>query len=134
MTEQNRWTGVRYLRLNIRVSEWHFGNHLDPLKNRKHGNYMNKFSTSTKVSQLLWVYKTLYYIIVQWMKKDWILILYYLEWHQYVVMAQSYQRKRHMAIKAFHNQDIVCNIKQATWYWNDISYAQGSFYKTHTVH
>ena len=39
-----------------------------------------------------------------------------------------------MAIKAFHNQDIVSNIKQATWNWNDISYAQGSFYKTHTVH
>jgi len=34
-------------------------------KTRKHGNYMNKFSTSTKVSQLLWVYKTLYYIAVQ---------------------------------------------------------------------
>jgi len=31
MTKQNnRWTGVGYLRLNIRVSEWDFGNHLEP--------------------------------------------------------------------------------------------------------
>jgi len=30
-----------------------------PLKTRKHDNYMNKFSTSTKVGQLLHVYKTL---------------------------------------------------------------------------